>query len=1336
MNRFDRLVVIAPTRSTCLNISMVLSNGNIPQTLLMREKGEEIFKAVDGLADGGFGVVAGTGTGKTVAIRDIAGKVLAEGLRVDVVTREHEATDYTWTCNVLVVTPGVALHWLKSRTITEQDLVVIDEIHQTSEHLELSMALAKRNSNMFLWMSATIDPGLYSRYLNASSVIECSAFDPAKKSEVECLRDDCGQLLSSKIDDFVKEERAVAVFVPTRAMAENLSRQFSEHEGLYCDFYHGGEKAEKLRQFLKGDVPKPFMVFMTIAGASSLNILGLDTVVIVDEMYKEVIHSGVPVLEKVRLGNNELLQMGGRVNGRMENSKIYILTSRSIDFHELKPTVPEFVLGGDLQRVALTCGRLGVNLSELELIAPVDHGRYEAEVKRFKNRGILEAESDNLTAYGKQVERLPVEPNWAEILIHAQESGNNDLLNTAVISSCVQSLYSLLRREAKLSEFGVSESDHLTSYNIIVSALGQFGYITKENGNGDVGYRFRGDYVKKYFDKKSKKTVVSKGEFIEWCDQYGFNGKAIKEATLAMKSIYRQLNRRLPRPDELLLVANNDQLHQDFVDLLARVQSLDFVQNEHNSHAGTVWAAQCSMTGANKVLGTIRHWADKRGYQRATCEGTEIPEELVKKYSRKTLKILTGTANNGDEIIVEYEASFAGEKIGSISENLIEVPAEFVDKAVEVFANAIVRDKVDIPEIIVNNKMIKENIYDLHLRSGGEIPNNAEEKIREFYLGICKEAGVYTRNKFLASREKVDLLDLDSILLPEIREEIKEANPDWIKADGETLSVEYGKDWNSFYARTEVSEEFARETVIEALTLPSGRQIKLLCVSHSAKTFPELVEKLEQERIEREWREKRSKLEHASWISNPEEVFPYLPKLLDAVEITRTDNGEGKPIYGYFYLYSDSALDFQIRLRESREKAEEETKVGLERLLKRACREVLAVPKEEPYYSASGWSGSWTELGEALKKRLEELAKSKADGITAENIFVRVEEIKAEVENIKAEVGGKFSETQKLISETEAKVNIKVEEINSEDREFVEAEIGQAREALQEAKKNLKTLAYAEAEAACADAENAVSGLAALVSARTKAREEAKAAKGEVSDELYNLQYGYKEFVDAAAEERSEAYELSQEISNALSDCRYEAALDKVAEARELIARVRSVMPDRQAARRARFPEAVWDAVGDNEHIAEKAVELAKTAAGLVGAENALRIFVGELEAAYGRAKRQDAIRDSILYEIAQTDIGDLFLGLYRARDVDAWLAGAVAWLEANRETEKPKAKAAGSNGSGEFTLTEHRYFRCACGCQTRLAKSEWKDFQARQTLEVRCSVCGESGIIKDASAK
>ncbi|MDP3778537.1 MAG: hypothetical protein Q8R30_00635 [bacterium] len=692
MERFPRVVVIAPTRSTCLNISVVLDNGAIPSTLLVQEKGTEIFEAVDRLHEGGFGVVAGTGTGKTVAIRDIARRVLGEDVRVDVVTRENEATAYTWTCNVLVVTPGVALHWLKSRTITGEDLVVLDEIHQTSEHLEISMALAKRNKNTFVWMSATIDPAVYSSYLEARTVIHCTAYDPARRAEVVVKNSEVQYVLEDEVDNFISEKRAVAVFVSTRAQAENLAKKFGEHEGLTSDFYHGGEKAEKLRQFLKGEVPKPFMIFMTIAGASSLNVLGLDTVVIVDEMYTEVVHSGVKVLEKVALGNNELLQMGGRVNGRAINGKIIILSRRSIDFHALKPVAPVFALsGGDssgdlargrnnaLQQVALVCARVGVDLSDLDVIARIDRKQYEAEVKRFKERGIIDTEG-NLTAYGREVERLPVTPAWAEVLVQVRESGDEELLKIAIVAASIESLYSLVRKNVVLRDVAVGGSDHLTGYNIVAAALQQFGYIRSEDDG--VGYAFQGDYVKK------RGNDVEKGIFIAWCDQNGFSNKAIKEVTIAMKSVFRQMNAYLLSPDMFKPVLKGSEAAEKFVDLLARVQSLDFVHDEHNSQAGTVWAAQHSVASAYQTLGRIRFWTDKRGYTRASMEGTQVSEELVQQYARVIPDEILGMSVDGERIRVRYTAMFAEEQIAPVDREHEpdEVPDRFASELPTMFA--------------------------------------------------------------------------------------------------------------------------------------------------------------------------------------------------------------------------------------------------------------------------------------------------------------------------------------------------------------------------------------------------------------------------------------------------------------------------------------------------------------------------------------------------------------------------------------------------------------------------------------------------------------------------
>ncbi|MFA6296352.1 MAG: DEAD/DEAH box helicase [Patescibacteria group bacterium] len=667
---YQRVVVIAPTRSTCVNIATVLEAEELPLTLLEKVRALEMDAAISDLANSGFGVVAGTGTGKTVAIRDICQKALAtDNLRIAIVTREYDPAENQRHANVFVITPGVSLNWLKDGRISKSDLIIIDEIHQTSEHLELSMALAKKTGCRFVWMSATIDPEDFKNYLGAETVITCDAFDPTRKARVEIVRTTIEETLDDLVGWVGNEERGVAVFVPSRGIAEKLASQFS-NTGIHTDFYHGGESADKLRPYLTGKVKKPFMIFMTIAGASSLNIVGLDTVVIVDQFYSEVVLSGgVKSLQKQELGNNELLQMGGRVNGRAKNGKIVIVSDRKIDFHSLRATAPDFVLGGNLENTALICARLGIDIADLDLIGEIDIDAYDRVVKRFCDRGIISLEGGiHLTELGERVERLPLEPAMAELLVKAQDSKDEDLFHRVLIVSCIGQLYRLHKEEWDMSVC-VCGSDHLTAYNIIVQALLEFGYVRKD----DVfSYRLRDD-----------RNPYEKSEFMKWCDEKGFFAKEIRDVLMAVNSVYRHFQMECPDPESLKLVECDSSEHSKFVDLLARVQSLDFVHYQQNSIAGTVWAAKGGMNRGGYVLGKIRYWNDKREIRRASIEGTEIPLNLVMQYSSlKPIEFL-GRTYLGEKYGVRFVKYFAGEPIGLPFLNFVEledIPAQYRDK--------------------------------------------------------------------------------------------------------------------------------------------------------------------------------------------------------------------------------------------------------------------------------------------------------------------------------------------------------------------------------------------------------------------------------------------------------------------------------------------------------------------------------------------------------------------------------------------------------------------------------------------------------------------------------
>src|SRR6476619_7872971 len=67
-----RIIVIAPTRAACETIELALGL-RIP-TILEKQHGQEIRQLAE--ADKGFGIVAGTGTGKTLSIRPIAETII------------------------------------------------------------------------------------------------------------------------------------------------------------------------------------------------------------------------------------------------------------------------------------------------------------------------------------------------------------------------------------------------------------------------------------------------------------------------------------------------------------------------------------------------------------------------------------------------------------------------------------------------------------------------------------------------------------------------------------------------------------------------------------------------------------------------------------------------------------------------------------------------------------------------------------------------------------------------------------------------------------------------------------------------------------------------------------------------------------------------------------------------------------------------------------------------------------------------------------------------------------------------------------------------------------
>ena len=695
-----RIIVIAPTRAACETIELAL--GLRLDTLLEREHGEEIRALAT--SGKGFGIVAGTGTGKTLGIRTIAEGILKEPLRVGVVNREREATPETPSWNVVIVTTGIARRWFQDDLITGRDTVIVDEIHQTSAELELCLALGKRAGCRYIWLSATVDPEFYARYLESAEVLLTYAFDPELKARVQVLPQKPDEFLNERyVRHIIKERRGVAAFLPTRAEVERLGAELGEQwKRLSTAFYHGGEPIRVIRPFLEGEVERPFLLAMTAAGQSALNVPGLDTVIIYDARYGNVVERGRNVLHRLYLGANEILQMAGRVHGRVPEGEVVILSDRDLDFSRLRPTPPEFQLAGDAERVAITCAALGVDARDLDLPVALDRTAYRRSVELLSARGLIE--NGRLTPYGREVEALPVERPWGELLVHA----STELLPVVAVCSNIESLHRMTREERDLHGMVANGSDHLTVYNVYAEAVNQHGYVGEVYG-----------LPRHLFEEGLE----------EWAERRGVLVKAIEDTALGLASVYRSLELPLPRQ---LPYASKD-LRAAWMDLVARVMPFDLVIDEHTADGQEARVSKTSVAGSwGAVAGSLRFFADRFGVARAGIEGTTLPYDLVSRYAvmGPARVVLTGPRKH-QRLALERRRSYFGFELDTEMESISgRIPEALQPQAGDVLADALVAGEAVHPDAGRVRRSLTV-LDELWRRSGGTLPDLAPAALRD-----------------------------------------------------------------------------------------------------------------------------------------------------------------------------------------------------------------------------------------------------------------------------------------------------------------------------------------------------------------------------------------------------------------------------------------------------------------------------------------------------------------------------------------------------------------------------------------------------------------------------
>src|SRR5262249_53059869 len=461
---------------------------------------------------------------------------------------------------------------------------------------------------------------------------------------------------------------------------------------------------------------------------------------------------------------------------RVQQGEVYILSDRDLEFEDLRPTAPEFQLAGDAERVAITCAAIGVDAADLDLPVPLDRRAYRESVELPTERGLLER--GRLTTYGRDVEAMPVERPWGELLYHAEPP----LVPLVAVASNIESLHRMTREERQLGGLIVPGSDHITAYNVYAEAVNKYGYLGEVYG--------------------LPRHLFREAEIERWAEERGVLVKAIEDIALGTASVYRQLE--LPLPAQLPY--GDRKTLELFADLLAKIMPFDLVIDEQTADGREARVSRSSVCGSwGAIAGTLRYFADRFGVPRASIEGTQIPERAIRRYARRGAPdVLFERRRRREGLMVVRTVEYFGFILDRDVEALPSpFPPELAEAARHALVSALVAGETPHRDQGSVRRALERFGY-YWRRSGGRLEQAAGERIAEQIA--AQLARVNSWDDFIAARVALD----PDAAIPEGERVRLDALPSSVFLYGDRVPVDYDVEHGVGVVRLRLKEGQAR----------------------------------------------------------------------------------------------------------------------------------------------------------------------------------------------------------------------------------------------------------------------------------------------------------------------------------------------------------------------------------------------------------------------------------------------------------------------------------------------------------------------------------------------
>ncbi len=371
-----------------------------------------------------------------------------------------------------VITEGILIRMLQSDPeLSQVSLIIFDEFHERSLDSDLSLAFCLevqqtlRDDLKLLVMSATLEHQNLSQLMmncpvllsaGRSYPVTIDYVNPNPRSATQSAFDRMEtwkSLLVSAVSEVMTDDSlsypGILIFLPGVAeihqAAEILKATIKKHPNYQLVEFYGDMPFEQQQHIFRADATQPRIILSTNIAETSVTIDGIGAVIDTGLMKQSVFDPNVGFnrLHKVRVSKASATQRAGRA-GRLSAGRCIRLWNES---EKLREQNVADIQREDLASFALELALWGISqVNELKLLDYPNPGALEQARALLKQLNGLD-EANRITARGKLLQKLPVHPRLASMLLYSIE---RDCMSFGCLIAAMIEQKDIFKGEARL----------------------------------------------------------------------------------------------------------------------------------------------------------------------------------------------------------------------------------------------------------------------------------------------------------------------------------------------------------------------------------------------------------------------------------------------------------------------------------------------------------------------------------------------------------------------------------------------------------------------------------------------------------------------------------------------------------------------------------------------------------------------------------------------------------------------------------------------------------------------------------------------------------------------